>query len=128
MFALLGSRLGGYLIVGFILLLIIGGVAMHMKITANTLIELRQQVTLLSVQTEALKSANAAMQADVANIVAAQTAANDAIAEARDKATTATQTVRNRTFSAKNSLLLQSQVNAEMVALFQRLETSTRAP
>jgi outer membrane murein-binding lipoprotein Lpp len=127
MLAILGSKFGAYGIALFILILVVGGIYLHMRAEAATIIQLNQQVTLLSVQTKSLQTANDAMRADVDNVQQAQTNANRAIETVRVTAATAVKTVHDRTFTTGTPTAIQLQVNKEMSDTFKQLEAISRA-
>jgi cytochrome c biogenesis factor len=62
------SRIGGYVMVAGILVLLIGGMLLHMHLTANTVSALQNQVSQLSQQASALQLANMALKIDVTHV------------------------------------------------------------
>jgi hypothetical protein len=127
MFAILDSKLGAYGIALFILILVVGGIYLHMRAEAATIIQLNQQVTLLSVQTKSLQAANDTMRADVDNVQQAQSNANRMIETVRLQAATAVKTVHDRSFTTGTPTAIQLQVNKEMGDRFKQLEDISRA-
>lgn len=124
---LLTSKLGGWVIVGALVLLLVGGVVLHMRATANSVALLTKQVTVLSLQTKNLQAANDALQADIANVAQAQAIANQQITAVRAQASNDSRALFNRTFDPNNAAI-QTQINQSMSDTFKRLEDETHAP
>jgi hypothetical protein len=126
-FGLLTSKLGGWLIVGVLVTTLVGGVALHLRATANTVAALNKQVTLLSLQAKSLQTANDALQADIADVAQAQTTANHDIDTIRSQAASDSRDLLNRTFEPSDAGV-QNQINKETSDIFKRLEDESHAP
>lgn len=125
MLAFLGTKFGAYAIIGIMLLSIGGGLFFYLRSTANTIVGLRQQITILSVQTTQLQEANDALKDDVANVVAAQTIVNNSLEDIRQQAVAASLAVRTQKFTSGPAA--QDQVNKATADFFKQLEDISRA-
>src|ERR1700760_3013061 len=126
MLAFLESRVGIYVIVAIGLLLAVGGVALHMKLTADQIVQLQQQVTTLTEQAAVDKATNAALQKDVAAVQQAQNEVNDTLQTVRLQATALEAHIRVQQFTGLTGAAIEKQVNQDIQSALQRLQTDSK--
>jgi len=126
MFAFLGSTVGKYIIIGMVLLALVGGAALYVKWTSDTIADLNKQVTALNIQAQSLKAANDAMAADIKNVQQSQDALNQQLNGIRVQSAQTAAKIRNQVLNTSNPQALQKQVNQDTSNAFKSLEDLTR--
>jgi len=117
-----------YVILSIIMLIIIGGAAFYVKISSDTIRELRDKVTVLDLQSKSLQAANDFMQADVKNIQEAQRQTNQKLDTIRLASAQLTRTILSRKFDTSHIKELQQQINKDTTSALQQLEALSRDP
>lgn len=117
----LGSTIGKYLIIAMVLAAFVGGAALYVKWTSDTIRTLTTQVTALSIQAQSLQAANAAMQHDITIVQQAQSATNQQLFTIRNQSAQAAKKIQTEVLSSSNVTALQNQINQDTANAFQAL-------
>jgi hypothetical protein len=126
MLALLGTRIGIYIIIGVGVLMAAAGLALHMKATADRLRGLQAKVALLQAQADSYRRATELMQRDIAIVQQAQAETNTTLQAVRLQANANEARIRARRFSGDNGAAIGEQINRDSQDAFRRLQSETR--
>jgi hypothetical protein len=126
MLALLGSRIGIYMIISAGILMAAAGIALHMKITADRMGDLQAKVGSLQVQAANDRRMTELMQHDIAMVQQAQAEANATLQAVRLQANANEARIRARRFSGDSGVAIGEQINKDTQDAFRRLQNETR--